>query len=175
MPHSAREKWVGVARNLAFEMGKKKCGVGKSTRQEMASVLKARTSYSRCLSPVNWGFHCATCRRCSWNSPIKSGSSDFQRNNAPLCINNRRKRALRLGIHFSKILCTMLKWSPSLCNSYTTRFGVINNLMSSVGILFHFTGDASLLCSSHGSPMRNSWVWGSALFFCPPLLFLWEE
>ena len=87
-----------------------------------------------------------------------------------MCINNRRKRSLRLGIHFSKILCTMLKWSPSLCNSYTTRFGVINNLMSSVGILFHFIGD---LQPSLQLPWKPNFLGlGLCSLFLPPFAFL---
>ena len=63
----------------------------------------------------------------------------------------------------------MLKLSPSGCDIYTTKAGVLSDLvMSSVGILYHFLG---LLCCSHGSPVRRSWVWGDVCFL-PPFAFL---
>ena len=65
----------------------------------------------------------------------------------------------------------MLKWSPSLCNSYTTRFGVINNLMSSVGILFHFTGDLQPSLQLPWKPNEEFLGLGLCSLFLPPLCF----
>ena len=80
---------------------------------------------------------------------------------------------MRLGIHFSKILCTMLKWPPLLCNSYMTKFGVISDLMmSSVGILFHFIGDLQPSLQLPWQPSEESLGLGLCSLFLPPFSFL---
>lgn len=121
MPHSAREKWVGAAWTCHLKLGRKgRSGQVNETRgfrswRQEPQLLTSLTARELRLSLCN--LLEVTHRIKWWNMWY----SDLQSNNASFCISNRINNVSRLGIHFSKILCTMLKESPSFYNIYEDR------------------------------------------------------
>lgn len=146
--------------NLAFERGwESEVGSQQDTEFEAGRAPQLFRPFVTCEPRLSrWNF--LVTHVIKWQM---KWYPDFQNNNASSCIRNAIQSVSRLGIHLSKISCTLRRSSPSLSHlaglKPTTTLGFIGDLMvGGAGSLFPDTeGVFYLPCGSSHSPPSRCW------------------